>query len=127
MGLAGSISMLVTAEAVQDVMPVVTDTVTTLPTSEEYAEITMLRGKYFGIFVSNIINFFFFLAQIAAMTRELQASQEAAAADTAPASVERPTRLENLQEAMSIQSNDNCTYRVFCVSPVFILTKRVGV
>jgi hypothetical protein len=40
-------------------MPAVTDTVTTLLTSEEYAEITMLCGKYFDMFVLNIINFFF--------------------------------------------------------------------
>jgi hypothetical protein len=72
---------------------------------------------------------FCFLAQLAAMQHELQATQEAAASgsnasNTEDGRVQRPKKIKNLQAAMSL-SNDPMTYQLFRVGPFFILTKCI--
>jgi hypothetical protein len=117
--------MPATAEADQEPTPAVTVTVATLPTPEDDTEVAILRGEYFNFFV-RIFFPSFFLARLAAMEHELKAAQKAAAggSNTEPAQKERPKKIENLQKAMSL-SNDCPKYRLFCVSPFFILTKHV--
>ena len=126
MGLADdTVPMLATAECDQDVTPAATDTVATPLTPEDHAEITLLRGENFNCLACTLfLKKFFFLAKLAATQHELKLkSQEVAAGDSSTELiwVECPKKLGSLERAMLIQSDDNCSYRDFCVSPFSFL------
>jgi hypothetical protein len=126
-GLAGvTVPTPATSKADQDLTLVATDTVATLSTSgdSQHAEVTMLCGKYFDFFacillLKNSPFPFSFLAQLAVVTRELKAAQEAAASrSTEHPQVPRLKTIKNLQEAMGLK-DDSGKYRLFCISPFF--------
>jgi hypothetical protein len=129
-GLAGvTVPMPATSEADQDLTRAAMDTVATLstPGDSQHAEVTMLRGKYFDPFACILLlkNFpfpFSFSAQLAVVTHELKAAQEAAASRysgyTEHPQVPRPKTIKNLQEAMGLK-DDSEKYCLFRVSPFF--------
>jgi hypothetical protein len=100
---------------------------------QQHAEILILRCEYLDFFVicaHLIFPFFPFLAQLNMLRHDLEAAREGeagrASSNIARGRVLRPKgKITNLKAAMGLL-DDLSTYREFCVSPTFILTKHVG-
>lgn len=90
---------------------------------------SILTSSFARISFILFFSFLFFLAQLNILRNELQAAQEAEAggssSNIARGRVQRPKGKIKLQAAMGLL-DDPSTYREFCVSPIFILTKHVG-
>jgi hypothetical protein len=87
--------------------------------SEQEAEVRILRGKLISSLVHFVlIFFFFFLVQIDTIRKELKTAQEAATIKELPP-IPRPSKVTRLRGEMHL-GNDAATFADFCVSFFFL-------